>query len=98
MRKPRLGDVAGAVSDVSDGGDLESVPFFPPAPATRLTDAAAATGAPALTGVAALPGAAAVTAIGPMPIVAAALPMAAAASVHSIESPAPNAPAAAVGP
>ena len=29
MRKPRLGDVVGAVSDVSDGGDLESVPFFP---------------------------------------------------------------------
>jgi Subtilase family len=104
MRKTRLGDVTGAVTDVSDGADLEGVPFWPPAPAARLTDAAAATGAPALpgiaavTGVAALPGVAAVMGVGPMPIVASTLPAAAAASVDSIGSPAPNAAAGAVGP
>ena len=37
MRRTRLGDVTGAVTDVGDGGDLEGVPFLPPAPATRLT-------------------------------------------------------------
>ena len=41
MRRTRLGDVTGAVTDVGDGGDLEGVPFLPPAPAPRLTDAAA---------------------------------------------------------
>jgi len=35
MRRTRLGDVTGAVTDVGDGGDLEGVPFLPPAPATR---------------------------------------------------------------
>src|SRR5690349_21064338 len=56
MRKTRFGDVTGAVTDVGDGGDLEGVPFLPPVPATRLTDASA------------------------------------------VQSPAPNTPAAAVGP
>ena len=88
MRRTRLGDVTGAVTDVGDGGDLEGVPFLPPAPATRLTDAAAVTSAPAVSGAARLPG------IGSMAVVALALP----ASVHSVESPAQNAPAAAVGP
>src|SRR5262249_61790080 len=57
---------------------------------TRLTDAPAVTSA--LSGAAPVPG------IGPMPVVAPALPTAAAASVHSVESPAQNAAANAVGP
>src|SRR5207248_2749341 len=92
MRRTRLGDVTGAVTDVGDGGDLEGVPFLPPAPATRLTDAAAVTSAPAVSGAAPLPG------IGSMAVVALALPAAAAASVHSVASPARPAAAGAVRP
>src|SRR5262249_22169772 len=91
MRRTRLSDVT-AVTDVSDGGDLEGMPFLPPAPATRLTDAAAVTSALAASGVAPVPG------IRPMPIVAPALPAAAAASVHSVESPAQNAAPVTVDP
>src|SRR5262249_25630736 len=91
MRRTRLSDVT-AVTDVSDGGDLEGMSFLPPAPATRLPGAAAVTSAPALPGAVLLPG------IGPMPVVAPALPTAAAASVHSVESPAQNAAPVAVGP
>jgi Subtilase family len=103
MRRARLNDVT-AVTDVSDGGDLEGMPFLPPAPATRLRDAAAVTGAPALPGAAAVTsalaasGAAPVPGIGPMPFVAPALPAAAAASVHSVESPAQNAAPVTVDP
>jgi hypothetical protein len=92
MRRTRLGDVTGAVADVGEGGDLEGVPFLPPAPATRLTDAAAVTSAPAVSGAAPVPG------IGPIAVVALALPGAAAASVHSVASPLQNAAAGAVGP
>jgi hypothetical protein len=92
MRRTRLGDVTGAVADAGDGGDLEGVPFLPPAPATRLTDAGGVTSAPAVSGAAPLPG------IDSMAVVALALPGAAAASVHSVESPAQNAAAGAVGP
>jgi hypothetical protein len=93
MRRTRLGDVTGAVADVGEGGDLEGVPFLPPAPATRLTDAAAVTSAPAVSGAAPLPG------IGAMAGVVPALPAAAAAaSVHSVASRLQNAAAAAVGP
>jgi hypothetical protein len=91
MRRTRLSEVS-AVTDVSDGGDLEGMSFLPPAPATRLPDAAAVTSAPALPGAVLLPG------IGPMPAVAPALPTAAAASVHSVESPAQNAAPVTVGP
>src|SRR6266404_1340789 len=91
MRRTRLSDVT-AVTDVSDGGDLGGMPFLPPAPATLLTDAAAVTSAPAVSGAALLPG------IGSMAVVAPALPAAAAASVHSVESPAQNAAANTVGP
>jgi Subtilase family len=90
MRRTRLSDVT-AVTDVSDGGDLEGMSFLPLAPATRLTDAAAVTSAPSVSGAALLPD------IGSMAVVAPALPAAAAASVHSVESPAQNA-AAPVGP
>jgi Subtilase family len=91
MRRTRLSDVT-AVTDVSDGGDLEGMSFLPLAPATRLPDAAAVTSAPAVSGAALLPG------IGSMTVVAPALPAAAAASVHSVESPVQNAAANAVGP
>ena len=90
MRRTRFGDVT-TVTDVSDGGDLEGMSFLPLAPATRLPGAAAVTSAPAL------PGAAPVPSIG-MPVAAPALPTAAAASVHSVESPAQDAAAGAVGP
>jgi hypothetical protein len=55
MRRTRLSDVT-AVTDVSDGGDLEGMSFLPLAPATRLPDAAAVTSAPAVSGAALLPG------------------------------------------
>jgi Subtilase family len=92
MRRMRLGDGTGAVTDVGDGGDLEGGPFLPPALATRLTDAAAVTSAPAASGAAPVPG------IGLMAVVASALPPAAVASVRFVESPAQNAAAGAVGP
>jgi hypothetical protein len=103
MRRMKFGDGTGAVTDVSDGGDLEGMPFLPPAPAIRLTDAAAVTSAPVLPGAAAvtapaLPGAAPMPGIGPMAVVAPALPAAAAASVHSVESPAQNAAPGTVDP
>ena len=91
MRRMKFGDGTGAVTDVSDGGDLEGMPFLPPAPVTGLTGAAAVT-APALPGAAPVPG------IGPMAVVAPALAAAAAASVHSVESPAQNAAPATVDP
>lgn len=92
MRRTRLGDVTGAVTDVGDGGDLEGMPFLPPALATRLTDAAAVTRAPAVSGADPVPG------IGALAIVASTLPAAAAASMHSIGSSAANAAAGEVGP
>src|SRR5262249_53483256 len=91
MRRMKFGDGTGAVTDVSDGGDLEGMPFLPPAPVTGLTGAAAVT-APALPGAAPVPG------IGPMAVVAPALAAAGAASVHSVESPAQNAAPATVDP
>jgi hypothetical protein len=91
MRRRRLGDGAGAVTDVGDGGDLEGVPFLPPASATRLTDAAAVTSAPAVSGAAPVPG------IGSLAVVASAPPAAAAASAYSVASPAPNAATGEVG-
>ena len=104
MRRTRLNDVTGAVTDVSDGGDLEGMPFLLPVPATRLTDAADVTSIPAAPGIAAVTNALAASddgplpGIGPMPVVATALPEAAAASVHSIGSPAQNAALAMVDP
>ena len=92
MRRVRFGDGTGAVTGVSDGGDLEGIPFLPPAPPTGPTGTAAVPGAAPVPDVAPVPG------IGPMPVVASALPAAAAASIHSIGSPAPNAAAGEVGP
>src|SRR6266480_4753186 len=38
MRRIRFGDGTGAVTGVSDGGDLEGTPFLPPAPPTDSFD------------------------------------------------------------
>jgi hypothetical protein len=98
MRRVRFGDGTGAVTGVSDGGDLEGIPFLPPAPPTGPTGTAAVPGAAPVPGNALVPVIAPVPGIGPMPVVAPALPAAAAASIHSIGSPAPNAAAGEVGP
>jgi hypothetical protein len=98
MRRVRFGDGTGAVTGVSDGGDLEGIPFLPPAPPTGPTGTAAVPGAAPVPGNALVPIIAPVPGIGPMPVVAPALPAAAAASNHSIGSPAPNAAAGEVGP
>ena len=65
MRRVRFGDGTGAVTGVSDGGDLEGIPFLPPAPPTRLTGTAAVPGAAPVPVIApVLPAAAAASSIG----------------------------------